>query len=554
MSLELRIAEASASGPREENQDAIRIVTPAPHLAASKGHLLALADGVSHCADGGLAARATLQALALDYYSTPETWTVTQALERLLTAHNRWLRCNGGGQPLLTTLSLLVLRGQRYTLAHIGDCRVYLLRDGQLRKLTQEHVWEQPGMQHVLKRAMGLDEHLVMDYLEGELLSGDRFLLVSDGVWAQLNDQLLHQYLTREDEPANCCNELVSQAHLAGSPDNASALLVCIDHLPQASLSDALLPAEERAVPPPLKNGQDFEGWLVTERLAESRQSVLYRVKDATQQNWLLKTLPAALRDDSEAQRQLVLEEWFLRRVAGTHVPELHAHCSRRHLYYVMREYAGMTLQQQKRSTGLLSLSQFQSLAPALARAVGLLHRRNILHRDITPSNLHMGDDGVLRLLDFGLAFCPGLSDWQGGLPGTPSYIAPEAFAGAEPSAQQDLYSAGVSLYYLLTGHYPYGEIEAFQHPRFGQPTPPSRYRPDLPAWIDRCLLKALETDPDKRYETAEEWLLALERGDRSALVPAHRPLLERAPLAVWRGIALGALGLNLLLLVMLLH
>ncbi|WP_022963117.1 bifunctional protein-serine/threonine kinase/phosphatase [Halopseudomonas pelagia] len=554
MSLELRIAEASASGPRDENQDAIRIVTPAPHLAASKGHLLALADGVSHCADGGLAARATLQALALDYYSTPETWTVTQALERLLTAHNRWLRCNGGGQPLLTTLSLLVLRGQRYTLAHIGDCRVYLLRDGQLRKLTQDHVWEQPGMQHVLKRAMGLDEHLVMDYLEGELHSGDRFLLVSDGVWAQLDEHLLHQYLTEQAEPANCCDELVSQAHLAGSPDNASAVLVCIDSLPQISLSDALLPADERAVPPQLKNGQSFEGWLVTERLAESRQSVLYRIKDATQQNWLLKTLPPALKEDPGAQRQLVLEEWFLRRVAGPHIPELHPHSSRRHLYYVMREYAGMTLQQHKRSSGLLSLAQFQSLAPALVRAVGLLHRRNILHRDITPNNLHMGDDGVLRLLDFGLAFCPGLSNWQGGLPGTPSYIAPEAFTAAEPSAQQDLYSAGVSLYYLLTGHYPYGEIEAFQHPRFGQPSPPSRYRPDLPAWVDVCLLKALESVPNKRYETAEEWLLALEKGDQLTLLPAHRPLLERAPLAVWRGIALGALGLNLLLLVVLLH
>lgn len=553
MSLELRIAEASASGPRDENQDAIRIVTPALHLAASKGHLLALADGVSHCADGGLAARATLQALALDYYSTPETWSVSQALDRLLTAHNRWLRCNGGGQPLLTTLSLLVLRGQRYTLAHIGDCRVYLLRDGQLRKLTQDHVWEQPGMQHVLKRAMGLDEHLLMDYLEGDLRSGDRFLLLSDGVWTQLDDQTLHRCLST-DEPASCCNELVSRAHLAGSQDNASALLVCIDRLPQASLSDLLLPADERAVPPQLKAGERFEGWLVTECLARSRQSVLYRVKDATQQDWLLKTLPSALRDDPGAQRQLVLEEWFLRRVADTHVPELHGHSSRRHLYYVMRDYAGMTLQQDKTRTGLLSLAQFQSLARSLVRALGLLHRRNILHRDITPSNLHKGDDGVLRLLDFGLAFCPGLSDWQGGLPGTPSYIAPEAFTGAQPSVQQDLYGAGVSLYYLLTGHYPYGEIEAFQHPRFGLPTPPSRYRPDLPAWVDACLLKALATDPDKRYETAEEWLLALEQGDRSVFPTEYRPLLERGPLALWRAIALGALTLNLLLLLILLH
>lgn len=74
MSLQLSFAHASATGPREENQDALRLVTPNPELAASKGYLFALADGVSQCADGGLAARASLQALALDYYATPPTW------------------------------------------------------------------------------------------------------------------------------------------------------------------------------------------------------------------------------------------------------------------------------------------------------------------------------------------------------------------------------------------------------------------------------------------------------------------------------------------------
>ena len=64
MPLQLSFGEASGAGPREENQDAIRVVTPAPLLAASKGYLFAIADGVSQCADGGLAARATLQALA----------------------------------------------------------------------------------------------------------------------------------------------------------------------------------------------------------------------------------------------------------------------------------------------------------------------------------------------------------------------------------------------------------------------------------------------------------------------------------------------------------
>ncbi|MFN3582257.1 MAG: bifunctional protein-serine/threonine kinase/phosphatase, partial [Pseudomonas sp.] len=107
----------------------------------------------------------------------------------------------------------------------------------------------------------------------------------------------------------------------------------------------------------------------------------------------------------------------------------------------------------------------------------------------------------------------------------------------------------GVTLYYLLTGHYPYGEIEAFQTPRFQQPVPPSRYRPDLPAWLDSCLLKALAVNPDERYETAEEWLLVLEQADRRSLSTDHRPLIQRQPLAVWRAVALSALVLNLVLL-----
>ena len=82
MSLRLSVAQASAIGPRAENQDALRVVTPVADLAASKGYLCAMADGVSQCADGGLAARSTLQALALDYYATPQTWGVAQALER----------------------------------------------------------------------------------------------------------------------------------------------------------------------------------------------------------------------------------------------------------------------------------------------------------------------------------------------------------------------------------------------------------------------------------------------------------------------------------------
>ncbi|MFJ7795517.1 protein kinase [Pseudomonas sp. NPDC096950] len=555
MSLQLSFAEASAIGPREENQDALRLVTPAPALAASKGYLFAIADGVSQCADGGLAARSTLQALALDYYATPETWGVAQALDRLLSAQNRWLQANGGGQPLLTTVSALVMRGRRFTLAHVGDCRVYRWHADQLQRVSEDHVWDQPGMQHVLKRALGLDQHLVLDFLDGELRLDERFVLLSDGVWAVLGDTAIAGILRDQPDLQSAAQTLVNAAHLAGSQDNASALLVRVDALGETSIGDALIHLQQWPLPPTLKPGQFFEGWQVEGVLAQSQQSLLYRVRDAQQQAWLLKTLPGHLHDDHLAGQALLSEEWFLKRVAGRHFPEVHAASQRQHLYYVMREYSGSTLAQLQDRTGPLSLAQWQELAERLLRAVGMLHRRQILHRDIKPENLLLGDDGELRLLDFGLAYCPGLSEDQpSALPGTPSYIAPEAFRGEAPTPQQDLYAVGVTLFFLLTGQYPYGEIEAFQRPRFGVPVSASRYRPDLPEWLALSLERAVAVDPLQRFETAEEWLLLLEQGERRSLSVRPRPLLEREPLKVWRTLALGSLLVNVVLLFLLFH
>ena len=554
MPLQLSYADSSASGPRAENQDATRMVSPALSLAASKGYLFALADGVSQCADGGLAARSTLQALAHDYYATPQTWGVAQALDRLLLAQNRWLHANGGGQPLLTTISALVLRGRRFTLAHIGDCRVYRWCEGQLQRISEDHVWSQPGMQHVLKRAMGLEQHLVVDYLEGELRTGESFLLVSDGIWATLSEASIAGVLRDESNLQSATQTLVTAAHLAGSQDNASAVLVRVEQLGEASLNDALEQVAQWPLPPALKAGQRFEGWQVEALLSQTRQSLLYRVRDAQQQSWLLKTLPPHREGDSEAGQSLLQEEWFLRRVAGRFFPEVHSASERQHLYYLMREHPGITLAEHHRQHGNLSLTQGLEIAMHLVRALGMLHRRNILHRDIKPDNLLLNEDGDLRVLDFGLAYCPGLSTQPPGeLPGTPSYIAPEAYAGAAPTAAQDLYSAGVTLYFLLTGHYPHGEIEAFQRPRFGTPIPASRYRPDLPEWLVHNLDQALASDPAQRFETAEQWLLALQNGEQQPSARS-RPLLEREPLKVWRAMALGSLLLNGLLLIWMLH
>jgi protein phosphatase len=110
-----------------------------------------------------------------------------------------------------------------------------------------------------------------------------------------------------------------------------------------------------------------------------------------------------------------------------------------------------------------------------------------------------------------------------------------------------------VTLYHLLTRRYPSGEIEPFQTPRFGDPVPPTRYRPELPRWLENVLLRAVARDRAHRFETAEELRLALERGDANAAsAPPHTPLLQR-PVARWQAAALVLLIVNLLLLYLLL-
>ena len=121
--------------------------------------------------------------------------------------------------------------------------------------------------------------------------------------------------------------------------------------------------------------------------------------------------------------------------------------------------------------------------------------------------------------------------------------------------AAHDLYAAGVTLYHLLTRKYPYGEIEPFQHPKFGEPVVPTRFRPDIPGWLENVLLKSVSKDPRQRFETAEEFLLALERGaNRPVSRPRVTPLAMRNPVLTWRIIAGVSLALNLVLLMMLMR
>ncbi len=578
MAFDIDIGFASLAGRKDINEDFCAAMLPEPGHEGM-GSIVAIADGVSTGGMGKEAAQTTVTSLVRDYYGTPETWDTTVALDRIISAQNSWLAgLNRRRQPTLglTTLTAVVLRGQSYALAHVGDTRAYLLRDGRLSLLTSDHAVDHPDLKHQLLRCVGAEDTLVVDYSQGELQVGDMFVLLSDGVHNVLSAKRLFALVGSEDRPDSqtLSRQLVDAAIAAGTTDNATALVVRVLGLLDASLQDENRQALAMPMPARLKVGDKLDGLVMTAPVADNGINVLYQVRDAkTQKLYALKTLHPARAHDPEERGMLAHEAWVAKRMqsssAGAYFVNIHERLpnglSPSAFYLLYDWHAGETLQQLLDHKQRFGVQQALMSAAQVARALGRLHRQSVIHRDIKPANLHQGEDGVLRVLDLGVALSGREPDSMRTLhAGTPSYINPEQWgfngkaggAGSDvppelPDAQSDLFALGVTLYQLLTGKLPYGDVLPYQVGRyFRDPVAPSRHNPEVPIWLDHVVLKAVARDKRQRFETAEELLLALDRGaSRPLTAPPATPLIQRDPTALWKiGLSVSVL-FNLLLI-----
>jgi serine/threonine protein phosphatase PrpC len=570
MRFEVEIGQASRNGPREVNEDFGAATRSAPHDTV-QGVIVAIADGVSSGGRGREAAQTSVMGLLADFFATPATWETTVALDRLIGAQNTWLvaqnrqresiaSLGGGGSAhavggaALTTLSALVLQGQGYTVAHVGDTRVWRVAADEIQLLTHDHAYTHPDMRSRLTRAVGLDEVLHVDYLQGEVRIGDCFVLTSDGVHGVLRSRQIGA-LAAQGSAQQACAAIVDTALAAGARDNATALVVRVLGLDTARLGDEA--ARTRHLPPLARKrvGDVVDSYTITALVADTGVHRIYQARDSrTQELVALKTLHESRAGDAEERAMLAHEAWLALRVterdARGFVRGREAGGATA-LYTVFDWHGGNTLEQLLARGRSFGVAEVVAAATEIVRALGRLHRQGVIHRDIKPANLHLGDDGQWRVLDLGVA----LSGREGAAArelhaGTPSYINPEQWDGTAPDAGSDLFAFGVTLYRWLTGRLPYGEVEPYQAGRFRRdPQPPSRIRPDVPIWLDHLVRKAVAIDARERFETAEEMLLALERGaSRPVSAPAATPLVARDPAALWK-IALGvSLLFNLLL------
>ncbi len=541
-SLEVSVGIASETGRRRQNEDfAAARTTPSPH-----GCVIALADGMGGTKGGRVAAELAVRSFVTDFYATPPTLGVLRAANRVMEAANTWIHAQGRVDPALdgmgTTFTGLVLRGRSAHIVHVGDSRAWRFRDGVLTQLTDDHTMRQPGLEHALLRAIGLEATLRLDYRREPVERHDRFLLTSDGVHGSLSVKALQALLGNPVSAEASARAIVDEALARGSSDNVTAVVVDVVALPapdRDSLVSLLADLPIKSIPKP---GQTLDGFVIGDVISSGRYSRLLRAKDSLDGTEVVLKFPRPqLASDHVFRAAFVREAWIAAEVSSPHIGRVITPALGRQsqLYSVLVFHAGETLETRLSKRGPLSLSEVLRIMSPLLKAVAALHRQGIIHRDIKPENIMLDP---VTLIDLGVALVKGQDDDLGDeRPGTPSYLAPELFGSARADEATDIFAIGVTLYRVLTGHYPYGEIEPFSRHDFRNATPLSVYRQDLPDWIGVVIQKAIAIRPQDRYHDVIELMFAIENGPTTRFPPVGRrlPLIERNPVRFWQCVSL---------------
>ncbi len=172
-----------------------------------------------------------------------------------------------------------------------------------------------------------------------------------------------------------------------------------------------------------------------------------------------------------------------------------------------MEFVGGNSLRQRLDEPEPMSLKYVSDVVSAVAEVLDYAHENGCIHRDVKPANVLLGNDGVIKVADFGIAALRGedLATELRNL-GTPNYLAPERVMGQPGDQRTDIYSLGVMLYELLTRHLPFEATsiaELVQKIVQEEPTPPERFAPELMPGLRAVLARALAKEPKDRYETA---------------------------------------------------
>jgi serine/threonine protein kinase len=295
---------------------------------------------------------------------------------------------------------------------------------------------------------------------------------------------------------------------------------VAFEHGPTLAQDEATTPRRRRKGPW-LAAGDTFaEHYEILDHLGRGGMGAVYRVRDMrTDALRALKVLHATVEDDHAAVR-FRREIEILSRLRHPGIVEIFDFgVADEKMYFAAELIDGHDLRALLRERAVLAPAEVARMGAAVAEALAAAHALGIIHRDVKPHNIMIRTDGRITLLDFGVARGAGIDmntiTATGMIVGTPEYMPPEQFAGQRVDARSDIYSLGVVLYELLSGSVPFKAdtpIALGIHHRQTLPAPIRTQRPNVPAWLERIVMKCLEKDPSQRFLQASELATELHR------------------------------------------
>lgn len=556
--LNLTLGQYSDAGRKALNQDFHGAYTPTVPELDTKGAVVALADGIGSSDVSQIASETAVKAFLEDYYCTSEALSVKKAARQVLLATNSWLHAQtrrsryagDADRGYVCTLSALVIKSNTAHLFHVGDARVYRLSGGSLEQLTDDHrAWVGQGKSY-LSRALGVDDHVDIDYQALPVERGDLFVLTTDGVYEHVDRRTMARTIRDHgDDLEGAARAIAEAAHSDGSGDNLTVQIVRIDDLPRGALGEHRQRLNQLPLPPTLEPNTTIDGYTIVREVHANHRSQVYRAVDAESGDTVALKVPATeIRQDPPALERFLTEEWVARRLDSPHV--LKARPRQReqtYLYVVMEFIEGQTLTQWMRDNPEPDLETVRTIMEQIARGLRAFHRQEMVHQDMRPDNVMIDGDGTARIIDFGATKVAGITEGLGGdqgeeMLGTQQYSAPEYFVGDSGTPRSDLFSLGVITYQMLTGRLPYGtDVAKIRSPAQAKRLryqPATRYNRAVPAWMDGAIRQALEPDPGRRYQDVDEFVHDL-RHPRPDLVRRSRPpLIERNPEAFWQGVS----------------
>jgi serine/threonine protein kinase/serine/threonine protein phosphatase PrpC len=567
--LKISLGQHSDKGRKETNQDFHGACIPNEPQLSSKGIAIALADGVSSSSVSGVASEATVKGFLEDYFCTSPAWSVKKSAQRVLMAANSWLYSQTRqsqyryekDRGYVCTLSAMVIKSDTAHVFHVGDTRIYRLRDNVLEQLTEDHrVWVSQDKSY-LGRALGVNSHLEIDYQAHKVEKGDTFFFATDGVHEFVSGQFVIDAIVQAGDDLDAAARLiVAEAWERGSGDNLTTQILRVDELPEPDAAGIHRQLAELPCPPELTPRMVFDGYRIIREIHSSSRSHVFLAADGEQTTpVVIKTPSVDLRGDPAYLERFLMEDWIAQRIDSANVVKACEQTRKRNYVYTVTEFVdGQTLRQWMIDNPRPSLETVRGIVEQIARGLLAFHRLEMLHQDLRPENIMIDGTGTVKIVDFGSTRVAGIAEVsasaaQNNLLGTAQYTAPEYFLGEVGTTRSDLFSLGVIAYQMLSGKLPYGTAVAKSRTKAAQRRLVYRSVLDdereIPAWFDEVLRKATHPDPNKRYEELSEFVYDLRHPNKEYLSRTRPPLIERHPVGFWRAVSLILLIIVLMLL-----